>query len=287
MGQKPTREETFAEIERITRKMQESDDEDIRAALQLRLGYLNENLPTEDEAPEEVSADVPEHEPTDADLVNVERLDRNARVEIMRENYRAAIKFAEEALALAPKSVSTLEIKGDALAALGRTGEAREVFAKAKELAPTNADVERKFAEAVLKTSDSYTIEEQLASALSDSVFIMPEDQVASGNTATILNVFLPGLGHIVLGKTAVGLGYLGSWIVLVLWLFFRKDDVRDLIRVSFGRGPSDINAGVLVPLFLLIVLYIAAIASLSKPKHYGSRSGADHPKPPVDLPFE
>ena len=271
-----------AEIARIMSKMAAIQDRDIRAALQARIDELSKTivepeLPLEPAEPERPKAPPPPPTPEQAE--KAERLVRQAMLEKQRGNKAAVTKLLEEAVAVAPGAPTTLEALGDDFAERRRVKEALDCYKRAMELDPKNVGLEKKHAYLVFNVGTAGTIDQQLRANLSDSMFISQGDAVASFGTARILTVLFPGLGHLVLGRTATGFGFLGCWIACMLWII--------LVQATSG-GKGHLNPGVYPPALIAVVVLVCAVSSLGGERGSGRpKSQPPRPKPPVDLPFD
>ena len=273
------------EISRLKEKCEAVSDPEIReainwkiASLESKLGKLEAEPATEQEPESEV---IP---PTPAQLVEADNLIRQARVEKMRGNKARSIELLKNAVTAAPTAPSVLEALGDDFVERRQLREARETYAKALKLDPKNVGLETKYANVVLGTSMSMSVEEQLRLGMSDSLFLTSQDHVASASAATLLSVMLPGLGHLVLGRTATGLAILVSWVACGFWLLFLEKDVKTLAQ-SVMHGGGTFNPVVFVPIIIMAILFVGTINSLRVPKA-GARGRSNRPVPPVDLPY-
>lgn len=285
----PNRDDPKAEIARLRAKMATIKDRDIRAAIQERVDALAEQvapespLPSggvEGEGPTGVP-EVPPEPPTPEQAEQAERLVRQAMLEKQRGNKAAVTKLLEEAVAVAPGAPATLEALGDDFAARSRAKEALACYKRAMALDPKNVGLEKKHAMLVFNAGMAGSIEDQLRANLSDSIFLSGGDQVASFGTAKILTYLFPGLGHLVLGRTAAGFGFLAAWVGCLVW--------GGIVLVGENRnGRLHITMALAPPVFIGLVVMMVAVVSLG-----GDRASArtkatpKHPRPPVDLPFD
>jgi tetratricopeptide (TPR) repeat protein len=295
-----------AERNRVSSKLESSTDKDVRRALEAHLLNLaGEILALEAEKPPEArspdaaveQAPEPSPEPEEAEFVpptpaQIEAADKLialSRVEGMRGNKQRATELLQEAAQAAPGAPSVQELLGDDLAARKRFKEAREAYRIGLKADPKNVGLERKYAETVLKGGGAMSIDEQMRMNLSDSPFLNPDDQVASAKAATIINLFAPGLGQIVSGRTVTGLLILGCWGLCVFFIFLMKQDLQNLISGVFGRGGKSGSGMVLFPMLGALALHLGALMnSASKAKSKApARIHVDRPTPPVNLPFE
>lgn len=275
-----------AEIARLRAKLATIQDRDIRAAIQERVDALASQvvesgapLPSggeEAEPPKE-----PPPPPTPEQAERAERLVRQAMLEKQRGNKAAVTKLLQEAVEVAPGAPTTLEALGDDLASRSRTKEALDCYKRAMELDPKNVGLERKHANLVFNVGTAGSIEEQMRANLSDSPFLTQGDAVASFGTARLITYLFPGLGHLVLGRTAAGLGFLGAWVACLVWagIILAGSNRNGRLYFTMALAPP-----VVIALFVLLV----AVASLGGGRAAArSKSTPARPKPPVDLPFD
>lgn len=227
--------------------------------------------------------DLPENPepPTPEELAAAERLVQQARVEKMRSNSSEVRRLLEQAVRTAPGSPAVLEMLGDDYAERRQPGRALAYYRRAAKIDPKNVNLERKVAMSALGLNAASS-EAQISQVggLDDSAIPM-----ASRKAATLLSLFLPGLGHIVLGQKKKGIPILVAWCLLLAWVILMGGDIAKLGAMITG-GRSQPNLLVLVPMFLMVAVFIGTLASLK-----GSEETvfipADRPSPPVNLPFE
>lgn len=284
-----------AELERLRQKRDDTNDPDIVSALDLRIGQIVAELPTEaapvpeapveEEAPEEEAPPAP---PTPKETEEAEALVRQARVEKMRNNHQASTDFLRKAADIAPGSPTVLEALGDDLAERKKLPEARDVYKKAVALAPKNVGLERKYGSVVLAIEMTGSLDDQMRRNLSDSAFLTSEDKVASLPVAIILSAVFPGLGHVILGQTAKGAAIMASWFLSGIWLFSMSEDVKKFLAFAAGGGGRGTpNLVILLPVLLMAVIYVATLSTFKAASRDATRKTPERPKPPVDLPFE
>ena len=220
--------------------------------------------------------------PTPQAMLEAEKLVQQARVEKMRGNNQEVRNLLERAFQTAPGSPTVLEMVGDDFAERKQTGRALAYYRRAAKLDPKSVNLERKVAMSALGLNAAST-EAQVSSnvgSLDDSAIPM-----ASRKAALFITIFLPGLGHIVLGQKTRGIVILSIWCISLAWTILMGKDVARL-GASLGGGKEPANMLVIVPMFLMVVVFIAAFASLKEPEET-LRVPQDRPRPPVDLPFE
>jgi tetratricopeptide (TPR) repeat protein len=204
----------------------------------------------------------------------VEQLVRDAKIAAMRGDHKQEMALVEEALVLAPKSPGVLEAKGDALMAMGRKGEAKEAYKRGLELAPGHNNLEAKYAELILG---------QVPLVNPEMITSNDVGTFASGKMASLISVFMPGLGHIILGQTVKGACLMGG---MVLALILCTSVGGFAAFLSLFRNFQDISGvGVFVLVgtlffYVFIQFDVAAVAKRLVPPKYS------RPIPPVDKPF-
>jgi hypothetical protein len=282
------------ELKRVRVKLVASDDRDIRQALQFRVEGLEAKIAElralakakEETAAPELESDEQLPEATPDQIRKADDLIRQARVEKMRKNGTRAAILMKEAGAIAPTSPAVLEVLGDELIEQKKYKDARDIYARALRFAKNNVELEKKHALAALRAKGMSSFDAAMRSNGSDPLFLTSEDSLASGSGALWLNAFMPGVGHLAVGKTATGIALIVSVVVWVIWLKLMDKDLVGLFSMVKGV-PSHPNLLVLVPLFGMVVTYIIGFTSLGvQPKLKPSRS-TPHPQPPMDLPFE
>jgi tetratricopeptide (TPR) repeat protein len=280
------------ELKSLQSKLATVQDPIILGVLKERIEALKASIPAEElpslEIPEAAAApEIPEstEPPTPEQAQEAERIIRLWRVEKMRGHRPEADALLQQAMAVAPTSAIVLEIVGDDAMERRNLQKARLAYERAAKLDPNNVGLERKFARLVMNQSPGLTIEEQLRLGYADSALLAPTDSIADLRVARILNVFLPGLGQIVLGQTRKGLIFLVLWLACVMAIVILRADLQELLRTLAGR-PGRPTMIVLVPIFGVFITTIASLAGLSGAGG-SSRKHVDRPRPPVNLPFE
>lgn len=274
-----------AEIKRLKAKLGAIPDRDIKAALQARIAELEAKVAAEEaqvvKEEEEKEPEAPPPPPTPEQAERAERLIRQAMLEKQRGNKAAVTKLLQEAVEVAPGAPATLEAQGDDFAERRHVKEAIECYKRAMALDPKNVGLEKKHAMLVFNVGMAGSLEDQMRANLSDSPFLSGSDHVASYGAAKILTYFFPGLGHLVLGKTVAGFGFLAASLTCWIWLGI-------LVVKANRNGKLILSASLLPPVVIGVIVILVAVASLG-----GGRAAArtkakpSHPKPPVDLPFD
>jgi tetratricopeptide (TPR) repeat protein len=281
------RAERLAEIDRLSAKLGEITDHDVRDALTAKIEGIRASLP-----PEEPEAEVDDlTPPTPAELEQADVFVRQARVEKMRGNAARATDLLKQAALAAPNAPSLHEALGDDLMDRRQIKAAREAYARALKLDPKNVGIERKYAEIVLRSASLVSLDDQMRANLSDSPFLSAEEATASAGWATFLSLFIPGAGHFVLGRNVAGAILLIGWVVMVFWVFLLQKDVLGLLAMVGIRatsGPSKPgNLTVLFPIFVAAAFHLTAIFQCAALAKRGSRRSVNRPLPPVDMKFD
>lgn len=278
-------DELSVEIARLREKREANEDPEIKEAIGLKITALEIKLEKlKENHPEAVLSETEIKPPTEAQLQTADGYVRQARVEKMRGNMVRSTELLKLAVEAAPGAPSVLEALGDDLVERKLMKDARQMYQRALKLDPKNVGLETKYANVVLGTSLSMSVEEQLRLGMSDSLFLTSQDHVASASAATFLSLLLPGLGHIVLGKTLSGIAILSAWLACGFWLLFMAKDLRELAK-TFQHGGGSFNPLVFAPLIVMAIIFIGTVNSLRIPKS-GARSRSNRPAPPFDLPF-
>lgn len=238
----------------------------------------------EDPKVEDATAiDSPEDEPlppppSPEELEKAERLIRESRLQKMRGNKTVAGKLLEEAHDVAPGSVVVIEAIADDLVERRQTKAATELYKKALRIDPKNVSVERKYAECILGTMRY------------DDMMIRSDLDAATGKSAVLLSVLVPGLGQIVSGNTRLGLGLMAGWLGGwgIAWLIpDGLKGVLGLFGVKSGGAAVEFNGVVMIPLLLAAVCHLWAIFEAASKSEGRKRKPIDRPRPPVDKDFE
>ncbi len=218
--------------------------------------------------------------PTPQALAEAERLIQQARVEKMRGNQQEVRMLLERAVQTAPGSPAVLEMVGDDYAERKQSGRALAYYRQAAKLSPKDVNLERKVAMAALGVN---AVNAQASSGgLDDSAIPM-----ASRKAAILISLFMPGLGHLVIGQKVKGAIILGVWCIMLAWVILMGTDVAN-ISASLMGGKKEGNYIVIVPILTMLVTYISTLASIKGSEEPMARSApAERPRPPMDLPFE
>lgn len=144
----------------------------------------------------------------------VERLLRQAHLEWMRGQKDQARATLQQALELMPDNPEIWELLGDYRRDAGDWKGAHSAYQKAHELAPENALIERKFAEAVLmltRQQDQYL---QWERALEGKDFGDESLSPRNPGLAFLLSMLMPGVGQLYNGQWLKGGFLVGLWVL-------------------------------------------------------------------------
>jgi tetratricopeptide (TPR) repeat protein len=193
-----------------------------------------------------------------------------------RGDREGAERLLAEALGVDPESSLAHETRGDLLLERRQTRGALEAFQRAVESDATNVSAERKLAETALA----------IKMASSPELFMEAADDVfASGKSAVVLSFLLPGLGQFVSGEQTKGTAMFAVWILGVVGAFLVPDGLAGLASLVGGKGPA-FNPLVLLPLFLAVAAWLAAIGDASGRAKTLEPVRIERPRPPVDKEF-
>ena len=269
-----------AEVARLKAKIATIQDRDIRAAIEERIDALSSTI-VEPEAPE-ASAEPdapPPSPPTPEQSEQAEKLVRHAMLEKQRGNKARVTTLLQEAVSVAPGAPATLEALGDELAEQRRATEALDLYKRAMALDPKNVGLEKKHAMLVFSVGAAGSIDDQLRANLSDSFLPTSSDHATSLRVARFVSYFMPGLGHILLGRPGMGFGLLGGWIGCLAWVAVAR---------NLGGKSSGLGLSVYVPALIAFVILVTALTTLGSQRAAARpKGGPPRPKPPVDLPFD
>ena len=283
------------EIERLRVNRQRIQDPFMRDAVDQKIAHLEKRLealnkPKKEEATEEDEG--PVEPPTPKQLQEAEAFVRQARVEKMRNNALGSTELLRKAAEAAPTAPAVLESLADDLIERRQKKEAIALYKKAIKLDPKNVGLERKHAMLILGSSaGGMSIEDALRADWGAAPGAAPDEGMASPLAAIFLTLFIPGLGHIVRGKTSAGSVILGLWVFCVLWLALMAKSIDPLLHSLFGKQSGHANYVLLLPMAGIVVLYIVALGGMRIPRRTAGgargRIKVDRPTPPVNLPFE
>ena len=217
---------------------------------------------------------------TPEQIEEAERLLKQAQLAKIRGQGSVAERILKEAAEKAPGSAAVQAALGDQLWERSQFTKARAAYKMAHLLEPKNVAYETKWAESLVGSMG-----DPLATQMSLA------ESYASAKTATLLSVFFPGLGQLVLGQRGSGIVMLVLWIGG--WLLF--------IRSTFDRLPDAVGPGgarvtefgtvSTVSLAVLVLTWIWSVSAASS-KAKGEKvlsvsRKVEHPKPPGEGDFE
>ncbi|MCU0317420.1 MAG: tetratricopeptide repeat protein [Fimbriimonadaceae bacterium] len=217
---------------------------------------------------------------TPAQVEQAEKLLRDAQIAKMRGQNSVADKLLQEAAQVAPGSAAVMEAIGDDLVKRGQWRKAKDAYAQAHKIDPSNAAIERKFGEMVLKVDmsiDPFTLNQADAGTM------------ATTKTALLLNVFFPGAGHLFLLERPLAGGIaLASWAIGMAWLFFSPGTFSNLMSLFGFPGTSGpfqpLN---LLPVLLIIAPFLYCLSTSAAEAKRWSVGKIEKPVPPDNRDFE
>jgi tetratricopeptide (TPR) repeat protein len=281
--------EIKSEINRIKAKLSASADKDIKEALQFRLDALEKELAQvlDAEEKEQVEEIVKVESANPTNSGQLEKDIRSAHLHIVAGRKQEAKTLLEKLSAESPNNAEVLELRADLLIINKNFEEATKLLKTARKLSPENKVIERKLAEAALKSTSFGSLEDQLRAAESDLPILGEGDITATATAATVLSLILPGSGHIVIRKMTKGMTYMITWLLLMGYLLWEGTIFKGLVGFIAGRD-TNFSMGPIFCAFIAVGIHLIAImecAAISK--RTGPRIIVEKPKPPVDLPFE
>ncbi len=220
--------------------------------------------------------------PTLQQAEKAEQLIRQAQIAKRRGETALAGKLLDEALLVSPGSSSVNEAIGDDLLDRKQVKAAKEAFALAYKIDARNVSAERKYCECVLRLA---AIVDPFALAGSGG-----SSSAATGKSAFLLSLFIPGLGQMITDQVAKGSVMLGGWVVGWIWALLIPDGVRGLlaqIGIRTGKNGAELNGWVLVPLAISAAFHLWSLYDAAAQAGTHKRVKIDHPVPPVDKSFE
>ena len=287
------------ELSKLEEKRAKTKDKNIIAVLDMRIMQIQPNLPAprkpkatakakvvKEEEAEESSVPIPL--PTAAESEKAEQFVRQSMLEKRRGNVVAATDLLKKAAEAAPGSSVVLEALGDDLVGRKLMKQARETYKRALKIDPKNVGLERKYAETVLQSTTTMTVEQQLLYGMSDSLLLTGSDNVAGIWAARLLSAILPGLGQLVVGRTTKGIVLVAIYVICFGLIAIWHKDFELLMRFIRGANTPP-NWRVLIPLIGMAADWFTALGDLAsgQNREVARHSKGDRPKPPVDLPFE
>lgn len=218
---------------------------------------------------------------TPEQVERAEQLLRQARLATVRKQSSVARKLLDEAIEAAPRSAVVLEAVADDLIERKQTKKAMETYKTALELDPTNANLERKYAEAVLAAQRFADPMALLQAGEGPSA-----EHFAQGNTAAIINIFLPGVGHFLIGQTTKAIAFLAMAGLGYTLACILPNGIWNLFAVVAGKSVP-VNGMAVVCLLLGVVTQLVAIMdAVAFAKRHKPRQVV-RPMPLVDKDYE
>ena len=287
--------EARGELSRLKVKLRETSDKDLKRALESRIKELKEqwgdqiDLSLTTATTREPSIQLPDDrsKPTDAQKREAEALIARARLEITREKTKAGEDLLMQAVKVAPGDPSVLEALGDYFMTRRKYDSARVAYERAKELYPESVSIERKFGTAVLQDFNIRTSDDQSRLAMSENIFLNPGEGGLGSTASAILTCVWPGLGHLIGGRTAAGIGLMAGWLASTVWFAINYTDFAKAIGWMTGKSTHP-SFSFAPPMFIMFVVFLVALKTMgSKTASFRSKKDVHRPTPPVDLPFE
>lgn len=170
-----------------------------------------------------------------------ESLLRDANMLRRREKFVEAEAKCREALDLAPRDGSALEMLGDILQGVARIDEALAAYKRAVEADPRRASAEKKYADLLMRQENWANYD--------------PEAAPPNVRFSVLLSLCLPGAGQFFYGSYLKGAVFLTLDVIVGYLLFFSSLGVADKHKHS-GISPS-----LIALLAFTVVLYVAAVA--------------------------
>ena len=280
--------ELKTEHARIKAKLSASSDPDIVEALKFKVDALTEQIEATTKEMELAEEEDKSFEPAEQiSSDEIERQIRLARAHIAGDRKPVARDILARLEQSVPNNVDVLELKADMLIASKDMTNALPLLKKARKADPTNVTVEKKLAEVAMRAATMGSIDDQLRSGLSGTL-IAEGDMKATPTVATVCSLFLPGLGHLFVGMTTKGIVYIVVWVITVVPLTYMM--ITELNRIHGNINNFNPTMPIVGLFFVAAMCWFVALfecAALGKKPGSGKRKTIEHPKPPVDLPFE
>ncbi|OYT71488.1 MAG: hypothetical protein CFK48_04360, partial [Armatimonadetes bacterium CP1_7O] len=144
----------------------------------------------------------------------IERLLRLAHIHQVRGERSKAKELLQQALELDAENAAVWELLGDYQREAGDWQSAHDAYKKAHELDPSNASIERKYAEAVLQLTRQQEQYQQWERALegkgTGDAIALPRNP----GLAFLLSLLMPGVGQLYNGQFVKGGVILGIMVV-------------------------------------------------------------------------
>ena len=232
---------------------------------------------TEPATPLVAEAPIEWPKPTLEQSSKAEGLIRQAQVLRMRGDTQQVLFVIKEAYTVAPTFPDAIVAYCNELIANNRVGEAMAILDPAHKAIPGNVQVERLFAEMVLRTRFHIT----------DFASLDDLNSSYAANWATAaLSAILPGLGHMALLDFARGAIFTGVWVLslgIAVAIPHGLDGLGALVS-SHNRYP--LLPIVFLPIIVALVDWIWAIVEVTKRSKQRPKIHIEHPKPPTNDAF-
>ena len=217
--------------------------------------------------------------PTPAEADQAERLVREGVILRRRGESAAATQKFEAAFAIAPGSPEVTVVLAEELMARRQWAKARTRLEWGLAVNPNHKQLGQLHADCVF------------AILSSDMEFTRPlseVESVASGKTALVLSILVPGLGQIVNGRTKVGGIMLGGYLICWIMLLLLPGGASGILSLMMGgRGASSFNGLALLPLFGSVGMLLWSVVDAQRQSPMNKRPTIERPRPPVDKDFE
>lgn len=190
----------------------------------------------------------------------IERLLRMAHIHQVRGEQNKAKELLQQALELDAENAGVWELLGDYQRAAGDWQGAHDAYKKAHELDPSNATIERKYAEAVLQLTRQQEQYQQWERALegkgAGDAIALPRNP----GLAFLLSLLMPGVGQLYNGQFVKGGVILGVMVVGVI-IFLTTPGGSDFIYnlLAYLVNPARVRGGMSgVQLFAALMMFLA-----------------------------
>jgi len=190
----------------------------------------------------------------------IERLLRLAHIHQVRGEREKAKELLQQALELDAENAAVWELLGDYRREAGDWQGAHDAYKKAHELAPDNAPIERKYAEAVLQLTRQQEQFQQWERALEGKGDTGEPLLPRNPGLAFLLSLLMPGVGQLYNGQFVKGGIILGIMFVCITTFMVTpggKDFVNNLLAylVNPARVSGSVSA---VHFWTALVMFLA-----------------------------
>lgn len=205
-----------------------------------------------------------------ANVEQAERMLREANLARVRGNATVADRLLKEAAELAPNTPSVLAALGDDMVARGQFRRAKEFFGRAHKLDPSNAVIENKFGEMVLKVDlhiDPFAHNQEF-------------DSFARPGILMFLSAILPGTGQMIVERYVKGGIMLAIFAACMGGIAMLPGGFKLIGTLFTGKGEYDPMAAILLGVSGIDAMWsVFDLASLKK----AHEKKIARPTPPVD----